>query len=71
MKTAKSIEERINEAIADANAYIDKHAKEVAKTCPGVPLGSIRNSITRGMGCACAAALLIAKEQEAQDGRVA
>ncbi|RZM98715.1 hypothetical protein CWO91_36825 [Bradyrhizobium genosp. SA-3] len=68
MKVAKSVEERIREAMADANAYIDKRAAEVAKTCPGVPLGSIRNSITRGIRCACAAALLIAEES---DGRAA
>jgi len=71
MKVAKSVEERIREAMADANAYIDKRAAQVAKTCPGVPLGSIRNSITRGVGCACAAALLIAEDEERRDGRAA
>lgn len=71
MKVAKGIDERIREAMADANAYIDKRAAEVAKTCPGVPLGSIRNTITRGIGCACAAALQIAEDEERRNGRAA
>lgn len=65
MKVAKSVTERIKEAMAEADAFIDKHAAEIAKECPGVPLGSIRNSITRGMACSCAAALLIADERDA------
>ena len=63
MKIGKSFVERIEEAMADANAFIDKRAAEIAKECPGVPVGSIRNSIATS-GCACASALNIARQLE-------
>jgi hypothetical protein len=60
----------LNERVAAMRAEIDKviecRAEEIAKDCPGVPLAVIRNSITRGMGCQCAAYLqLKAKDKEA------
>lgn len=64
MKVAKSVTERFKEAIADANAFIDKRAAEVSKVTPGVPLNVVRQCITRGVGCACQAALSIAEEVE-------
>jgi hypothetical protein len=71
MKVAKSIEERIKDAMADANAFIDKRAAEVAKLTPGVPLASIRISITRGIGCACRGALIVAEDMEKENERAA
>lgn len=49
---------RIREIQAEANAFIDRMAAEIAKECPGVPAASVRISITRGLSCACHGALL-------------
>ncbi|WP_420971524.1 hypothetical protein [Bradyrhizobium sp. B120] len=46
------LEERIQAIRAEIDAFIDARAEAVAKTCPGVPLAVIRNSIAR-MGCQC------------------
>lgn len=61
----QQLDERIKAVQAEADAFIDKRAAEVAKTCPGVPVEAIRRSITRGIGCACAAALLITEQENA------
>ncbi|WP_369723655.1 hypothetical protein AB8Z38_06730 [Bradyrhizobium sp. LLZ17] len=50
---------------AEIDAAIDAHVAEIVKTCPGVPAGAIRNSITRGMGCQCAAYLQILEKDQA------
>lgn len=52
-----SLVERIAELRAEADAFLDEKAKEVAKDCPGVPLGVIRNMITNRApaGCQCQA----------------
>ena len=60
----QSLSERIKAIRAEANALIDTRAAEMAKQYPGVPVGSHRNMITRGIGCACVAALLVAEEIE-------
>jgi hypothetical protein len=50
----KSLAERIREIRAEANAFIDARATELAKSSPGVPLGVLRNLITsRAGGCEC------------------
>jgi hypothetical protein len=50
----KSLAERIREVRAEANAFIDARAAELAKQSPGVPLGVLRNLITgRATGCEC------------------
>jgi hypothetical protein len=47
-------------------AFSDHRFRHEKKTCEGVPVGVIRNSITRGMGCQCSAYLeMKAKDDEA------
>ena len=49
------LEDRIRQIRADVDAVIDARAEAVAKDCPGVPLGVIRNLLTaRAPACACA-----------------
>lgn len=58
--------ERVRAIRAELDAWIDARAEEIKKTCEGVPVASIRNSITRGIGCQCAAFLIIkAQDDEA------
>ena len=64
MKITKSMTERIEEFRAEVNAFIDKEAAEQKKLYPGLPLATIRNSITRGIGCPCAAGLKVAETIE-------
>jgi hypothetical protein len=64
MKISKSMTERIEEFRAEVNAFIDKEAAEQNKLYPGLPLATIRNSITKGIGCACAAGLTVAETVE-------
>jgi hypothetical protein len=42
------LEERIKVIQAEAGVAIDAMAEEEAKLCPGVPLLSIRNMLTKG-----------------------
>ena len=49
------LDERVTAIRAELDKAIDEHAAKVAKECPGVPLPVIRNSLTRGLGCQCAA----------------
>ena len=56
MKITKSMTERIEEFRAEVN-----RAAEQKKLFPGLPLATIRNSITRGIGCPCAADLKVAE----------
>lgn len=58
-------EDRVKAFRAELDAWIDARAAEITKECPGVPIGSIRNSITRGLGCQCAAYLEIAAKEKA------
>jgi len=66
-----SLEERINSLRADADAFIDARVAVIAKECPGVPAASIRNSITRGMGCQCAAYLILKRQDNEASGEAA
>ncbi|MET4230188.1 hypothetical protein ABIA85_003455 [Bradyrhizobium sp. LA6.10] len=63
------LEDRIKSLRDEIDAFIDGRVDEIAKDCPGVPDGVIRNSITRGLGCQCAAYLEVkAKDAETQRG---
>lgn len=45
---------KLDQAIKDAEAYIDARAATVKESCPGVPLASIRQSIIGNFaGCPC------------------
>ena len=59
------LDERIITLRADLDAFIDARAEQIGRDCPGVPLGVIRNSITRGMGCQCSAYLEIKAKDDA------
>ena len=49
------LEDRIRQIRADIDAIIDARAEAVAKECPGVPSGAIRNLLTaRAPACPCA-----------------
>ena len=61
------LDERVNSIRAELDAAIDDRAAQIAKECPGVPVGVIRNSITRGMGCQCAAYLAIKAKTALED----
>ena len=56
-------EDRVRAFCAELDAFIDAKAEEIKKTCEGVPVASIRNSITRGLGCQCAAFLVISASE--------
>jgi hypothetical protein len=47
---------RIKLAREEATAFIEKKAAEIAKDCPGIPIGVVINQLTRG-ACPCEAAL--------------
>jgi hypothetical protein len=71
-QTQTPLEDRIRQIRADIEAIIDARAEAVAKDCPGVPLGVIRNLLTaRYPACACAQYLELSGEgQEARgDGQ--
>lgn len=65
LKLQKPLEERINTLRADLDAAIEAKVAEIAKECPGVPAGIIKNSITRGMGCQCNAYLEMKSKEAA------
>ncbi len=59
------LEDRIRQIRADVEAIIDARAEAVAKECPGVPLGVIRNLLTaRAPACACAQYLGLSGERQ-------
>ncbi|MCP1969903.1 MULTISPECIES: hypothetical protein [Bradyrhizobium] len=66
MKIPKGVREKFVQAKAEADAFIDKRAAELAKLSPGVPVGVIRNLIT-GHGCACLDAMKISDEIEKEN----
>jgi hypothetical protein len=66
MKISKSAREQFVRARAEANAFIDKRAAEIAKTVPGVPLAVVRGHIAPE-GCACASAIKITEEIEREN----
>jgi hypothetical protein len=59
-------EARVRAFRAELDAFIDARATEIGKTCPGVPVAAIRLSITRGMGCQCAAYLQLQAKDNAE-----
>lgn len=61
------LEERIKNLRADLDAFIDARVEQIKKECPGVPAGVLRNSLTRGMGCQCAAYLEIKAKDDAEE----
>lgn len=61
------LEDRIRTFRAEIDRAIDGRVAEIAKGCPGVPQGVIRQSITRGMGCQCAAYLEMTKDDAGKD----
>ncbi len=65
----KPLEDQITALRAELDAAIDARVAEIAKSCPGVPEGVIRNSITRGMGCQCAAYLELKAKDDAEAQR--
>lgn len=60
----KPLDERVKAIRAELDKFIDDRAEEIKKTCEGVPVGVIRNSITRGLGCQCAAYLEIMRKDD-------
>jgi hypothetical protein len=63
------LEDRIRQIRADIEAIIGARAEAVAKDCPGVPLGVIRNLLTaRHPGCACAQYLELSGERQGVGG---
>jgi hypothetical protein len=66
MSKLKPLHERIAEIRAEADSYLDDKAKEVAKDCPGIPLGNIRNMITNRAprGCECQAVLSLQEQKQ-------
>jgi hypothetical protein len=62
---ASPLEDRIRTFRAEIDRAIDERVAEIAKGCPGVPQGVIRQTITRGMGCQCAAYLQLQDEDTA------
>jgi hypothetical protein len=66
----KPLEERISELRADIDTFIDARVVELKKDCPGVPLASIRQTLSSGLlglGCQCAAYLELKKQDDAKD----
>ena len=59
-----SLPDRVAQIRADADAYIDSRAAEVAKETPGVPFGVIRNLLTVRAGrCQCQAVLNLVEDK--------
>jgi hypothetical protein len=51
---SKSLSEKIAALRAEAEAFLDAKAAELAKQSPGVPVGVLRNLIAaRAPGCSC------------------
>lgn len=65
LNCSQPLEERITAIRDELDKAIDDRVAAIAKDCPGIPHGVIRNSITRGMGCQCAAFLELKAKDEA------
>jgi hypothetical protein len=63
------LEERVRSIRPDLDKFIDDRAAEIKKTCEGVPVDVIRKTITRGLGCQCAAFLEIKARDDADASR--
>jgi hypothetical protein len=55
MAKPSQLDERIRQIRAEIDALIDRHAAEIAKNCPGVPLGVIRQTVIGNEPCQCTA----------------
>jgi hypothetical protein len=62
-------EERIKTLRADIDAFIDARVAEIRKTHTELPDTVVRQSLTRGMGCLCAAYLEIKAKDDEQTAR--
>jgi hypothetical protein len=61
------LDERVTALRQELDALIDERAAAVAADCPGVPLGVIRNILTRRSdGCQCAAYLELKAKDDAE-----
>jgi hypothetical protein len=62
---ATSLADRIKQARAEADAFIDAKTAELKATPDGalLPIGVLRQMITRGDRCACAVALSILEKE--------
>ena len=60
------LEQQVTAFREELDKAIGDRAVAIAKTCPGVPFGVIRNSLTRGMGCQCAAYLELKAKDDAE-----
>jgi hypothetical protein len=50
----KMLSEKINQVRAEAEAFLDAKAAQLAEDSPGVPVGVLRNLIAaRAPGCSC------------------
>ena len=57
-----ALAERLTQARAAAEAFIDARAAEMKKDFPTLPIGVLRQQLTaRAFGCSCRAALNILK----------
>lgn len=65
------LDERIKAIRTDLDAFLDARVAAIAKDCPGVPLASIRNSITRGTTCQCALYLNFKRQDDKENGEAA
>jgi hypothetical protein len=59
------LDERVNNLRAEIDAFIDARVAEIAKGCPGVPAGVIRNTLVRA-GCQCDALLQLKARDAAE-----
>jgi hypothetical protein len=51
---SKMLSEKINQVRAEAEAFLDAKAAQLAEDSPGVPVGVLRNLIAaRAPGCSC------------------
>lgn len=65
------LDERTIALRAELDQAIDQRVDQVAKDCPNVPKGVIRNSITRGLGCQCDAYLMMKRKDDEARGNAA
>jgi hypothetical protein len=63
------LDERVRQIRAELDAFIDARVAAIKPGCPGIPDGVIRNLITRGSACQCAAYLDIKEKDDEQKAR--
>jgi hypothetical protein len=60
MAKLPSLRERVEALRVDVDNYVDARVAEIKKDCPGLPDGTIRNTLVRG-NCHCASFLDLEK----------